>query len=212
MTLSKYNQKRNFKSTAEPEGVVAKSENELLFVVQKHAASHLHYDFRLEVDGVLKSWAVPKGPSMNPEDKRLAMMVEDHPYSYKDFEGNIPEGNYGAGNVIVWDNGTYTATEAEGNMENKLKAGIHKGHLSIILKGKKLKGEFSLIKLKGKQENAWLLIKKDDKYASDTDILKKNKSVISKSTLEALEKKSDKENKAVEKPKKEKAVSEKKKQ
>lgn len=212
MTLSKYNQKRNFKSTAEPEGVVAKSENELLFVVQKHAASHLHYDFRLEIDGVLKSWAVPKGPSMNPDDKRLAMMVEDHPYSYKDFEGNIPEGNYGAGNVIVWDNGTYSPTDKDGNIENKLKAGIHKGHLSIILKGKKLKGEFSLVKLKGKQENAWLLIKKDDKYASDTDILKKNKSVISKSTLEALEKKSDKEKKALEKPKKEKVVSEKKKQ
>ncbi|WP_185964628.1 DNA polymerase ligase N-terminal domain-containing protein [Flavobacterium sp. GT3R68] len=212
MTLSKYNQKRNFKSTSEPEGVVAKSENDLLFVVQKHAASHLHYDFRLEIDGVLKSWAVPKGPSMNPEDKRLAMMVEDHPYSYKDFEGNIPEGNYGAGNVIVWDNGTYTATEEGGDMENKLKAGIHKGHLSIVLKGKKLKGEFSLIKLKGKQENAWLLIKKDDKYASDTDILTKNKSVISKSTLEALEKKSAKEKKPAEKPKKEKVVSEKKKQ
>lgn len=212
MTLSKYNEKRNFKSTAEPEGVVAKSDNELIFVVQKHAASHLHYDFRLEIDGVLKSWAVPKGPSMNPEDKRLAMMVEDHPYSYKDFEGSIPEGNYGAGNVIVWDKGTYVAREEGGNIENNLKAGIHKGHLTFILKGKKLKGEFALVKLKGKQENAWLLIKKDDKYASDTDILKKNKSVISKSTLEALEKKSAKEKKRVEKPKKEKVVSEKKKQ
>lgn len=212
MTLSKYNEKRNFKSTAEPEGVVGKSDNELIFVVQKHAASHLHYDFRLEIDGVLKSWAVPKGPSMNPEDKRLAMMVEDHPYSYKDFEGSIPEGNYGAGNVIVWDNGTYVAREEGGNIENNLKAGIHKGHLTFILKGKKLKGEFALVKLKGKQENAWLLIKKDDKYASDEDILKKNKSVISKSTLEALEKKSAKEKKRVEKPKKEKVVSEKKKQ
>lgn len=212
MTLSKYNEKRNFKSTAEPEGVVAKSDNELIFVVQKHAASHLHYDFRLEIDGVLKSWAVPKGPSMNPEDKRLAMMVEDHPYSYKDFEGSIPEGNYGAGNVIVWDKGTYVAREEGGNIENNLKAGIHKGHLTFILKGKKLKGEFALVKLKGKQENAWLLIKKDDKYASDEDILKKNKSVISKSTLEALEKKSAKEKKRVEKPKKEKVVSEKKKQ
>nr|WP_294934327.1 DNA ligase D [uncultured Flavobacterium sp.] len=194
MTLSKYNEKRNFKVTAEPKGKVEKSGGELVFVIQKHAASHLHYDFRLEMDGVLKSWAVPKGPSMNPEDKRLAMMVEDHPYSYKDFEGNIPEGNYGAGNVIVWDNGTYTTSEKEfeGNPEKKLKADLHKGRLSFIMKGKKLKGEFSLVKLKGKQENAWLLIKKDDKYASDDDILKKNKSVISKTTLEVLEKKSAK--------------------
>ena len=147
-------------------------------MVQKHAASHLHYDFRLEMDGVLKSWAVPKGPSMNPDDKRLAMMVEDHPYSYKDFEGTIPAGNYGAGNVIVWDNGTYTPDEPTENAEKTLLADLKKGHLSFILKGKKLKGEFSLIKLKGKQENAWLLIKKQDPYATESDILNKNKSVI----------------------------------
>jgi len=195
MSLSKYNQKRNFNQTKEPKGKVGKSENELLFVVQKHAASHLHYDFRLELNGVLVSWAVPKGPSMDPEVKRLAMMVEDHPYSYKDFEGNIPEGNYGAGNVIVWDNGTYTPAENTSSPEKTLKEHLDKGHLSFILKGKKLKGEFSLIKLKGKQENAWLLMKKDDEYASDDDILLQNKSVISKTTLEDLEKKS--ENKTV---------------
>jgi len=138
MSLSKYNQKRNFKQTEEPEGKIGKSEKDLIFVVQKHAASHLHYDFRLELDGVLKSWAVPKGPSMNPDDKRLAMMVEDHPYDYKDFEGTIPEGNYGAGNVIVWDNGTYTtADEDAASSRKKLKADLHKGHLSFILKGKK---------------------------------------------------------------------------
>jgi len=200
MSLSKYNQKRNFKQTEEPKGKIGKSEKDLIFVVQKHAASHLHYDFRLELDGVLKSWAVPKGPSMNPDDKRLAMMVEDHPYDYKDFEGSIPEGNYGAGNVIVWDNGTYTtADEDSASAKKTLKADLNKGHLSFILKGKKLKGEFSLVKLHGKQENAWLLIKKKDKYATDEDILKKNKSVLSNQTLEALEKKNETKEKAASK-------------
>jgi bifunctional non-homologous end joining protein LigD len=192
MSLSKYNQKRDFKQTQEPKGKLGKSVQELIFVVQKHAASHLHYDFRLELEGVLKSWAVPKGPSMNPEVKRLAMMVEDHPYSYKDFEGTIPVGNYGAGNVIVWDNGTYTPDEPSENPEKTLLAHLKKGHLSFILKGEKLKGEFSLVKLHGQQENAWLLIKKNDKYATDDDILDKNKSVISKRTLEQLEEKSKK--------------------
>lgn len=189
MSLSKYNQKRNFKQTEEPKGKIGKSEDDLIFVVQKHAASHLHYDFRLELDGVLKSWAVPKGPSLDPEVKRLAMMVEDHPYDYKDFEGSIPEGNYGAGNVIVWDNGTYTSADDNTGSANTLKSDLNKGRLSFILNGKKLKGEFSLVKLKGRQENAWLLIKKNDKYASNEDILKKDKSVISNKTLESFEKK-----------------------
>jgi bifunctional non-homologous end joining protein LigD len=193
MSLSKYNQKRDFKQTQEPKGKVERSSKELIFVVQKHAASHLHYDFRLEIDGVLKSWAVPKGPSMDPEVKRLAMMVEDHPYSYKDFEGTIPAGNYGAGNVIVWDNGTYNPDEQTENTEKKLLADLKKGRLSFILKGKKLKGEFSLVKLHGKQENAWLLIKKSDDFASEKDILEDDKSVLSKRTLDELEEKSKKE-------------------
>jgi len=194
MTLNKYHQKRNFGSTAEPPGEIQKSERALIFVVQKHAATRLHYDFRLEMEGVLKSWAVPKGPSMNPEDKRLAMMVEDHPYEYKDFEGNIPEGNYGAGNVIVWDHGTYTSTDHTANQdpEDSLLAALKKGHLSIILKGEKLKGEFSLVKMTGKQENAWLLFKKSDSFATNKDILIKNKSVMSNITLESLEKKQKK--------------------
>lgn len=176
MSLRKYNQKRNFGATTEPDGTIAKSENELVFVVQKHAASHLHYDFRLEMDGVLKSWAIPKGPSLDPQQKRLAIRVEDHPYSYKDFEGNIPEGNYGAGDVIVWDKGTYSPadTSYSGTLENKLKEDLRKGHISFVLKGEKLNGEFALVQLKGKKDDAWLLIKKKDQYASKEDVLKKN--------------------------------------
>ena len=201
MTLNKYNEKRNFNATNEPKGSAEKPKQDVVFVVQKHAASHLHYDFRLEMDGVLKSWAVPKGPSMNPAEKRLAVMVEDHPYTYKDFEGSIEEGNYGAGNVIVWDNGSYTALDGQTKAAKKknLKAGLLKGHIAIVLDGKKLKGAFDLVKLKGKQENAWLLIKKNDAYATDVDILKKNKSVISNITLEALVKKSTAANAVVKK-------------
>ena len=188
MGLTDYKKKRNFKHTSEPAGIKAANEGSLIFVVQKHAASHLHYDFRLQMEGVLKSWAVPKGPSMNPGDKRLAMMVEDHPYSYKDFEGNIPAGNYGAGNVIVWDNGTYSAAvnPTGGNSEKALLMGLKKGHISFELHGHKLKGEFSLVKLKGKQPNSWLLIKKDDKYATDEDILKKNKSISLKIVFQSI--------------------------
>ena len=166
MSLSKYTEKRNFSISPEPKGKVNKSNGQLSFVVQRHKASHLHYDFRLEMEGVLKSWAVPKGPSMNPKDKRLAMMVEDHPYAYKDFKGVIPDG-YGAGIVEIWDKGTYTTIEqTEGvNTQKKLIKDLNEGNLKFKLKGKKLKGEFALVKLKGKQENAWLLIKHNDKFA-----------------------------------------------
>lgn len=166
MTLTKYKQKRNFKKTSEPIAGKA-SGGKHIFVVQRHHASHLHYDLRLEVNGVLKSWAVPKGPSLFPEDKRLAMEVEDHPYDYKDFEGEIPPGNYGAGYVHVWDKGTYELLEDEGGDFDKTAIKHWKaGSLKIILHGKKLKGEFALVKMKGRQENAWLLIKHKDRYAA----------------------------------------------
>lgn len=170
MALTLYNKKRNFNETAEPQGKVKKSVSKLIFVVQRHKASRLHYDFRLELDGVLKSWAVPKGPSLNPKDKRLAMMVEDHPYDYKDFAGIIPEGNYGAGIVEIWDNGTYADIEnsPEEKAEKNIRAGLKAGNLKFQLFGKKLKGEFALVKLKGKEDNSWLLIKHNDEYAVDT--------------------------------------------
>jgi len=166
MSLSTYTQKRNFSLSPEPGATLQKSKGKLSFVVQRHKASRLHYDLRLEMDGVLKSWAVPKGPSMNPKDKRLAMMVEDHPYAYKDFKGVIPEG-YGAGIVEIWDKGTYSSIEITATEEKDLKAGLKTGNLKFTLFGKKLKGEFALVKLKGKEDNSWLLIKHRDKFAVD---------------------------------------------
>jgi len=169
MALQDYNSKRKFGETSEPKGKTKKSEDKLIFVIQRHAASRLHYDFRLEMDGVLKSWAVPKGPSLDPKDKRLAMMVEDHPYDYKDFEGNIPEGNYGAGQVEVWDSGTYEPLDNPSKLsdEKELLKELNAGSLKFILHGKKLKGEFALVKMKNTEENSWLLIKHKDDYAEN---------------------------------------------
>jgi bifunctional non-homologous end joining protein LigD len=193
MSLSLYKKKRNFSDTPEPSGKEKSSEKALRFVVQKHDASHLHYDFRLEMKGVLKSWAVPKGPSMNPDDKRLAMMVEDHPYDYRDFEGIIPEGNYGGGTVIVWDEGTYEIYEGDGmsvkEQEKNLLKALYAGNLKIVLHGKKLKGMFHLFQLKKDEAGkSWLLVKDKDKFASDTDITSKNKSVKSGKTIAQIAK------------------------
>ena len=158
MALEKYNEKRRFNETPEPKGTLAKDEGHR-FVVQKHRATRLHYDFRLEMEGVLKSWAVPKGPSLDPADKRLAMQVEDHPVSYFDFEGIIPEGNYGAGTVMVWDVGTW---EPMGDADQMLS----KGDLKFRLHGTKLNGEFVLAHMRtrrpGSKGTEWLLIKKKD--------------------------------------------------
>lgn len=168
MSLEKYKKKRDFTKTPEPDSGKSRLQK-LSFVIQRHKASRLHYDLRLEMDGVLKSWAVPKGPSRNPKDKRLAMMVEDHPFDYKDFEGEIPSG-YGAGIVEIWDKGTYSSIEKvteKAGAEKLLKAGLKAGNLKFTLKGKKLKGEFALIQLKNAEANTWLLIKHRDEFAVD---------------------------------------------
>lgn len=167
MSLTLYKKKRDFKNTQEPDTESNIGTSKLSFVVHRHKATHLHYDFRLEMDGVLKSWAIPKGPSMNPNDKRLAMMVEDHPYDYKDFEGIIPEGNYGAGIVEIWDKGYYSDIENSEKKvaQKKFLQELKNGTLKFNLHGKKLKGEFALVRIKGKKENTWLLIKHKDEFA-----------------------------------------------
>lgn len=185
MALKDYQKKRKFDETSEPKGKTKKSKDKLIFVIQRHAATRLHYDFRLEMEGVLKSWAVPKGPSLDPKDKRLAMMVEDHPYDYKDFEGNIPEGNYGAGQVEIWDSGTYEPLDQNSKLsdEKELLKELHAGSLKFILHGKKLKGEFALVKMKNTEENSWLLMKHKDEYAEspyDAEENTSSKSLVTK--------------------------------
>jgi bifunctional non-homologous end joining protein LigD len=194
VALEEYKRKRRFEETPEPPPKIEKKSGNR-FVVQKHRATRLHYDFRLEMDGVLKSWAVPKGPSLDPADKRLAMQVEDHPVSYFDFEGTIPEGNYGAGTVMVWDVGTWEplspepvngkyvpATAAEAA------AMLKKGDFKIRLHGKRLKGDFVLIHMKGRRPGSkgteWLLIKKhDDEAIEEYDIDKYDSSALSNKSM-----------------------------
>lgn len=196
MALSEYQKRRNFAKTPEPRGGRSAKKRKkapqgaplLRFCVQKHQASHLHYDFRLELDGVLKSWAVPKGPSLNPQDKRLAMRVEDHPVDYLDFEGRIPEGQYGAGQVMVWDIGLYGSTEtADPELSRKkIKHGLYAGEIKFVLAGKKLKGAFVLVRLKHPKDakgDPWLLVKEKDPYAKTIDITKNKTSAISRKRL-----------------------------
>jgi bifunctional non-homologous end joining protein LigD len=195
MSLKEYNNKRDFKKTSEPKSGKSLDKSKLQFVIQKHDASRLHYDFRLEMEGVLKSWAVPKGPSTDPKTKRLAMMVEDHPFDYKDFEGLIPKGEYGGGTVIVWDQGTYEPIEkikGKKAQEKHLLEQLKSGSVKIVLHGEKLNGEFALVKTHGMGENGWLLIKHKDEFASSSDITKKDKSVISGKTIETMETSSEK--------------------
>jgi bifunctional non-homologous end joining protein LigD len=194
VALEEYKRKRRFEETPEPPPKVEKKSGHR-FVVQKHRATRLHYDFRLEMEGVLKSWAVPKGPSLDPADKRLAMQVEDHPVSYFDFEGTIPQGNYGAGTVMVWDVGTWEPLSPQ-PVQGKYVPGtdaeavsmLEKGDLKIRLHGQKLKGDFALIHIKGRRPGSkgteWLLIKKQDEYAEKGyDIDKYDSSALSKRSM-----------------------------
>ncbi len=182
MPLDTYKQKRNFKITPEPAGAPQKKKSspKLQYIIQKHRATSLHYDFRLEHNGVLLSWAVPKGPSLDPSVKRLAMHVEDHPLEYGGFEGIIPEGEYGGGTVMVWDNGTWEPEVPD------IDAALQKGDLKFTLHGKKLKGSWVLVHTRGfgGSQNSWLLIKHRDEFASTEDILaEKPRSVLTRRLL-----------------------------
>jgi bifunctional non-homologous end joining protein LigD len=182
--LSEYSAKRTFTATPEPAPALAEGHSgPLLFVVQQHSATRLHYDFRLECGGVLKSWAIPKGPALDPSEKRLAVQTEDHPYDYASFEGVIPPGQYGAGEVIVWDCGVYSPDEGgatwfhdRARAEREVREGLEKGKLSIQLRGEKLKGSFALVRTKDKQ---WLLIKHKDRFVTSNDVTAQNRSVLS---------------------------------
>ncbi len=192
LMAKKYEDKRDFSRTPEPPpGQQQGGSGPLIFTVQKHSARRLHYDFRLEVDGVLKSWAVPAGPSADSRVRRLAVMVEDHPLDYTSFEGVIPEGEYGGGQVIVWDRGTYSPDEGgellfddRERAQEQMRNGLAQGKISVFLRGEKLKGSWTLVKTK---RGDWLLIKHRDEYAqSEHNILDDGKSVISGLSIEDL--------------------------
>jgi len=163
--LNEYEGKRDFQQTSEPTGGERQAGAEPIFVIQKHAARTLHYDFRLEVDGVLKSWAVPKGPSTDPRERRLAVAVEDHPLDYADFEGGIPDGEYGAGAVLVWDTGTYRNLREEDDEPASMVQALRDGHVAVWLEGEKLRGGYALIRTGKGDDNRWLLIKMKDEEA-----------------------------------------------
>jgi len=186
--LNAYQGKRDFRRTPEPTGGGRRTSREPIFVVQKHDASRLHYDFRLEVDGVLKSWAVPKGPSLDPREKRLAVPTEDHPLEYAAFEGVIPAGEYGAGTVLVWDTGPYrNLTEKKGTPMSMAEAVAH-GHLRVWLLGRKLKGGYALTRFKTGRDESWLLVKADDEEADAgrDPVSTEPASVLSGRTLEEI--------------------------
>ena len=185
--LGEYNAKRDFTRTAEPAGKVPRPRGKTLhFVIQKHAASHLHYDFRLELDGVMKSWAVPKGPSLDPSIRRLAMEVEDHPVAYNTFEGTIPQGEYGGGTVMLWDRGTYEADDDGGPAS--LRSGYEKGELRFVVHGKRIRGAFVLARLRRPGRPQWLLIKRRDDYADpERDVTaEETTSVATRRTMEQI--------------------------
>src|SRR5207237_2790719 len=187
---AEYSAKRSFNATPEPAPApVGKRIGPLLFVIQQHAARRMHYDLRLECDGVLKSWAIPKGPSLDPSEKRLAAQTEDHPFDYASFEGVIPAGQYGAGEMIVWDCGVYSPDEGNEywfhdreEAERRVRAGLDKGKLGFFLRGEKVKGSFALVRMADRKN--WLLIKHKDRFAAATDLTALARSVLSAATLD----------------------------
>jgi bifunctional non-homologous end joining protein LigD len=188
--LAEYHRKRDFSRTQEPKGRAARTRQKLAFVIQKHAASHLHYDLRLELDGVMKSWAVPKGPSLDPSVKRLAMQVEDHPIEYNAFEGTIPKGEYGGGTVMLWDRGTYTYGGTDPDPLEGLRRGFQKGDFKFVLHGKRLRGSWVLVRTRRdpKGRAQWLLIKHRDEFAvPDSDVTAEHQtSVTTGRTMEEI--------------------------
>ena len=186
-SLRSYRGKRDFDRTSEPRGGGSRSGGPI-FVIQKHAARSVHYDFRLEVDGVLKSWAVPKGPSTDPREKRLAMPTEDHPLAYGDFEGTIPEGEYGAGAVIVWDTGPYRNLTTRDGEEMPVAEALSRGHATVWLEGRKLRGGYALTRIGGDGRERWLLVKKADEEADArrNPVSTEPESVVSGRTIEEL--------------------------
>src|SRR5438093_8829827 len=189
--LVEYSAKRKFEATPEPGPVPVEGRRGLLmFVIQQHSATRLHYDLRLECDGVLMSWAVPKGPSLDPAEKRLAVRTENHPYDYGSFEGIIPPGQYGAGEVIVWDCGVYSPDEGgtwfhdRAQAEERTRDGLAKGKLSFLLRGEKVKGSFALVRTKDAKN--WLLIKHKDRFVSTNDVTAADRSVLSGASVEEM--------------------------
>ena len=186
MPLEHYRNKRRFTETPEPAGRPRRSSSRHIFVVQKHAASHLHYDFRLAIDGVLASWAVPKGPSMNPAEKRLAIRTEDHPLEYAEFEGVIPQGQYGAGTVMVWDTGSYEPLDGNPPSEQ-----LARGKIDVVLHGTKLRGGFTLVRTgMASQKERWLLVKQRDEYADpswDIESPRLDRSVLTGHSMKQIE-------------------------
>jgi len=188
-----YREKRGFARTPEPPGGGEGVRDHPIFVIQLHDATTLHYDFRLEADGVLKSWAVPKGPSSNPKEKRLAIPTEDHPIDYADFEGVIPVGSYGAGTVLIWDRGTYENLTRRGGEEIGVAGALGRGHVSVWLEGERLRGGYALTRFRTGKSEAWLLVKMDDEEADPgrDPGAAKPRSVVSGRTLEEIAAKGD---------------------
>ncbi len=190
-SLKTYRKKRNFRHTPEPKGKSTGGRSKKpIFVIQKHAARQLHYDFRLQLGRALKSWAVPKGPSLNPSDKRMAVEVEDHPLGYAKFEGVIPKGEYGAGTVMIWDKGSYRNVTKKNNKEVPITRALRNGHLTIELDGEKIEGRYALSRIVKGKKPRWLLVKVKDAKADarQNPVKSENKSAVSGRTMKQIEK------------------------